>query len=76
MVKITDDYLNNKKEFTDAGIKVPTYDIKKKMVPQNGFTLVAETCSELFMPQLLIVCLNQATWTPVLLLPKLMIKTS
>ncbi len=34
MVKITDDYLNNKKEFTDAGIKVPTYDIKKK----NGAT--------------------------------------
>ncbi|MEE8824727.1 polyol:NADP oxidoreductase [Lentilactobacillus sunkii] len=30
MVKITDDYLNNKKEFTDAGIKVPTYDIKQK----------------------------------------------
>lgn len=30
MVKITDDYLNNQQEFADAGIKVPTYDIKQK----------------------------------------------
>lgn len=30
MVKITDDYLNNKQEFADAGIKVPTYDIEQK----------------------------------------------
>lgn len=30
MVEITDNYLTNKKEFTDAGIKVPNYDIKAK----------------------------------------------
>lgn len=30
MVKITDDYLNNKQEFADAGIKVPTYDIEQQ----------------------------------------------
>lgn len=30
MVKITDDYLNNQQGFADAGIKVPTYDIKQK----------------------------------------------
>lgn len=30
MVKITDDYLTDKKAFTDAGIKVPSYDITKK----------------------------------------------
>lgn len=30
MVKITDNYLTDKKAFTDAGIKVPSYDIKQK----------------------------------------------
>ncbi|MCT3399227.1 mannitol dehydrogenase family protein, partial [Lentilactobacillus hilgardii] len=30
MVKITDNYLTDKKAFTDAGIKVPSYDITQK----------------------------------------------
>ncbi|MCG4778398.1 hypothetical protein L0P10_16080, partial [Eggerthella lenta] len=36
MVNITDDYLKNKDEFTEVGIKVPNYDDKK--IAQNTLT--------------------------------------